>query len=69
MRLRGAERRAGRETCATRSFRHESIHRRRILVIGHSATRWALEHLLAGRALEDLVDAPFDWQPGWRYRI
>ena len=42
---------------------------RRILVIGHSATRWALDHILAGRALEDLVDAPFDWQPGWRYRI
>lgn len=42
--------------------------RRPVLVIGHSATRWALEHLLAGRALEELVDAPFDWQPGWRYR-
>jgi len=41
---------------------------RRVLVIGHSATRWALEHLLAGRALEDLVDAPFAWQPGWLYR-
>ena len=41
---------------------------RRILVIGHSATRWALDHLLAGRALEELVDAPFDWRPGWRYR-
>jgi broad specificity phosphatase PhoE len=40
----------------------------RVIVIGHSATRWALEHLLAGRALEDLVDAPFDWQPGWLYR-
>lgn len=41
---------------------------RRILVIGHSATRWALEHLLAGRVLEDLVDAPFAWQPGWLFR-
>ena len=41
---------------------------RRILVIGHSATRWALDHLLAGRALEELVDAPFDWRPGWLYR-
>jgi len=41
---------------------------RRVLVVGHSATRWALDHLLTGRALEDLVDAPFDWQPGWRYR-
>ncbi len=40
----------------------------RVLIIGHSATRWALEHLLVGRALEDLVDAPFAWQPGWQYR-
>ncbi|MHB8630683.1 MAG: histidine phosphatase family protein [Candidatus Limnocylindria bacterium] len=41
---------------------------RRILVVGHSATCWALEHLLRGRPLEDLVDAPFAWQPGWLYR-
>jgi 2,3-bisphosphoglycerate-dependent phosphoglycerate mutase len=39
----------------------------RILVIGHAATRWSLEHLLEGTALEDLVDAPFAWQPGWEY--
>ncbi|MEA2661840.1 MAG: 2,3-bisphosphoglycerate-dependent phosphoglycerate mutase [Chloroflexota bacterium] len=42
---------------------------RRVLVVGHSATRWALEHLLAGRSLEDLVDAPFDWQPGWTFEL
>jgi broad specificity phosphatase PhoE len=42
---------------------------RRIIVIGHTATRWALQHLLSGSALEDLVDAPFDWQPGWLYRM
>jgi broad specificity phosphatase PhoE len=39
---------------------------KRVLVIGHSATRWALDHLLAGRALEDVV-GPFDWQEGWEY--
>jgi hypothetical protein len=38
-----------------------------VLVIGHSATRWALDHLLSGRALEELVDAPVDWRPGWYY--
>jgi len=27
-------------------------------VIGHSATRWALEHLLKGVPLEELVPAP-----------
>ncbi|HVR88137.1 MAG TPA: histidine phosphatase family protein [Candidatus Limnocylindria bacterium] len=41
---------------------------RRVLLIGHSATRWALAHLLDGYLLEDLVDAPFAWQPGWLFR-
>ena len=40
----------------------------RVLLIGHSATRWALDHLLAGAALQDL-DAPFDWREGWEYRV
>jgi broad specificity phosphatase PhoE len=40
---------------------------RRVLVIAHSAQRWALRHLLEGVALEELVDAPFDWQEGWEY--
>lgn len=39
----------------------------RVVVIAHSANRWALDHLLTGAALEDLVDAPFGWQEGWRY--
>jgi broad specificity phosphatase PhoE len=34
----------------------------RIVVIGHSATRWALDHLLKGVPLEMLVGAPFEWQ-------
>ncbi|HET8607748.1 MAG TPA: histidine phosphatase family protein [Gaiellaceae bacterium] len=42
---------------------------RRVLVIGHSATRWALDHLLRGVPLEELVDAPFAWQPGWLYLV
>jgi len=39
----------------------------RIVVIGHAATRWALQHLLDGEPLEDLVGAPFEWQEGWEY--
>ncbi len=42
---------------------------RRVVVIAHSANRWALDCLLNGRPLEDAVDAPFAWQPGWRYRL
>ena len=41
----------------------------RVLVISHSANRWALDHLLGGVPLEDLVDAPFDWREGWEYRL
>jgi alpha-ribazole phosphatase/probable phosphoglycerate mutase len=39
----------------------------RVLLIGHAATRYALGHLLDGTPLEDLVDAPFDWRPGWTF--
>jgi broad specificity phosphatase PhoE len=41
----------------------------RIVVIGHSATRWALDHLLKGVPLEVLVGAPFEWQEGWLYEL
>ena len=41
----------------------------RVVVIGHSATRWALEHLLEGVPLEELVNAPFRWQEGWVYEL
>jgi len=40
---------------------------RRVVVIGHRATRWSLDHLLAGADLRDIVEAPFDWRPGWEY--
>jgi broad specificity phosphatase PhoE len=42
---------------------------RRILVIAHSANRWALQSLLEGADLRDLVDAPFAWQPGWDFTL
>ena len=41
---------------------------KRVLVIGHVATRFGLDHFLNGRALEDLVDEHFEWQEGWEYR-
>ncbi len=41
----------------------------RVLLIAHSANRWALEHLLLGTPLENLVAAPFEWQEGWEYRL
>jgi broad specificity phosphatase PhoE len=46
----------------------EGRHGARVLLVGHSATRWALDHLIDGTPLEQLVDAPFDWRGGWEYR-
>ncbi|MCP4226178.1 MAG: hypothetical protein GY773_22820 [Actinomycetia bacterium] len=42
---------------------------RRVLVIGHVATRWALQHYLEGRPLAELVTEGFDWQLGWEYQL
>jgi broad specificity phosphatase PhoE len=41
----------------------------RVLVVGNIASRLALEVLVYGRLLEELVDEPFVWQPGWEYRL
>ena len=39
----------------------------RVLVIGHVATRLALDRRSRGTSFEELVAAPFGWQPGWEY--
>ena len=39
----------------------------RVLVIGHVATRWGLDHALTGVPLEVLAVEDFAWQPGWEY--
>ncbi|HSL97434.1 MAG TPA: histidine phosphatase family protein [Candidatus Deferrimicrobiaceae bacterium] len=41
----------------------------RVLWIGHSANRWALDHLLHGLDLAAAIAAPFAWQPGWEYEV
>ena len=41
----------------------------RALLVGHAATRWALQHVLVGKPLEELVDAPFEWQEGWEFTL
>lgn len=41
----------------------------RVLLIGHSATLWALDHLLAGVPLEQLLCAPFAWREGWSFTL
>jgi 2,3-bisphosphoglycerate-dependent phosphoglycerate mutase len=42
---------------------------RRVLVIGHVATRCGLDHLIGGVRMENLVAADFACQPGWEYLL
>lgn len=42
---------------------------KRVVIIGHVATRWALDHYLNHVPLEDLVDSEFQWQEGWEYTM
>ena len=41
----------------------------RVLLIGHMATRFALEARTTGTSLRELIDAPFRWRPGWEYDL
>lgn len=41
----------------------------RILIIGHVATRWALDHFIDGNPVEDLMNTDFAWREGWEYRL
>ena len=40
-----------------------------VVVVGHRATHYALQHLLADVPLAAAVGATWQWQPGWRYLV
>ncbi len=40
-----------------------------VLIIGHRAIYYALEHLLKGVPLRDAVTGAWRWQPGWSYEL
>ncbi len=42
---------------------------KRVLIIGHRATQYGLERWITGKSLEDIVSAPWQWQPGWIYDL
>jgi broad specificity phosphatase PhoE len=52
-----------------RSFLADLEDGRRVLLIGHRATKIALDHLLGGVPLEDAVSAHHIWRPGWSYEL
>lgn len=47
----------------------ERFESERLVVIGHAATRFALDYLLADVPIEESVIAPFVWKPGWKYLL
>ena len=40
-----------------------------VLIVGHRATFYALEHLINGVPLHEAVASPWAWQPGWTYDL
>lgn len=40
---------------------------KRVMIIGHRATQYALEHWINGVPLAEIVPAPWKWRPGWEY--
>ena len=39
------------------------------MIVCHTATRWALDHLLKGRDRADLVGSRFQWREAWPYQL
>lgn len=42
---------------------------KKVMIIGHRATQYGLEHLIKGRPLEEVIPDPWKWQPGWEYQL
>ncbi len=42
---------------------------KRVMIIGHRATQYGLDHLINGVPIEELVTTKFKWQPGWTYEL
>lgn len=40
-----------------------------VMIIGHRATQYALEHLINDVPLPQAVLSPWHWQPGWKYEL
>ena len=40
---------------------------KKVMIVGHRATQYGLEHWINGVPFKDAVTAPWYWQPGWTY--
>lgn len=42
---------------------------KKVMIIGHRATQYGLEHWIKRVPLSEVVTAPWKWQPGWIYQL
>jgi len=42
---------------------------KKVMVIGHRATQYGLDHWINNDSYEKLISTKFKWQPGWEYQI
>ncbi len=42
---------------------------KKVMIIGHRATQYGLEHWIRKIPLKEVITAPWKWQPGWTYYL
>ena len=42
---------------------------KKVMIIGHRATQYGLEHWIKGLSMEEIIPTPWSWQPGWIYYL
>lgn len=42
---------------------------KRVMIIGHRATQYGLEHWINKVTLKNAIETPWQWQPGWIYEL
>jgi broad specificity phosphatase PhoE len=51
------------------NFLKQNYDGKRVMIIGHRATQYGLDHWINGVSYEQLVATKFVWQPGWEYTL
>lgn len=41
----------------------------KVVIVGHRATQYGIEHHILGKDLETLLTEKWEWQPGWDYNL
>lgn len=42
---------------------------KKVMIIGHRATQYGLEHWINRVPLDEIILSPWSWQPGWIYQL